>query len=107
MEKRNSERRWVDREIVCSLFASGSGDETFDGRMQNYCDSGIYAELPRRFVEGTVLIVRATRTPDVVSPSKTEEGCRSISLMEVKWSRPLAGQESIRYGMGFKHLSVL
>lgn len=106
MEKRNSNRHCASQPIVCTLFTSDTCDDTFDGRMQNYCDSGIYAELPTRFKEGTVLIVRATSSPNTSSPSKTEEGCRSISLMEVKWSRPLSDHGLVRYGTGFKHLAV-
>lgn len=106
MEKRNSSRHRANQPIVCTLFTSRNCDDTFDGRMQNYCDSGIYAELPTRFKEGTVLIVRATSGPNSSSSPKTEEGCRSISLMEVKWSSPLTGPGAVRYGTGFKYLSV-
>lgn len=105
MEKRNSNRHRIDQPIVCTLFTSYNCDEAFDGRMENYCDSGIYAELPTRLKKGTVLVVRATSGPNCSSPSKAEEGCRSISLMEVKWTRPLPAIGSVRYGTGFKHLS--
>lgn len=106
MEKRSSSRYRANQSIACTLFTSHTCDDTFDGRMENYCESGIYAELPTQLKEGTVLIVRATSGPNTSPSPEAEEGCRSISLMEVKWSRPLAGQGPVRYGTGFKHLSV-
>jgi hypothetical protein len=106
MEKRNGNRHRANHSIVCTLFTSHACEDTFDGWMENYCESGIYAELPTQFKEGTVLIVRTTSGPNTSPPCNTEEGCRSISLMEVKWSKPLSGYGSVRYGTGFRHLSV-
>jgi hypothetical protein len=106
MEKRNSNRHKTDQSIVCTFFTSHSGDATFDGRVQNYCDSGMYAELQTRFKEGTVLVARTTSSDPEESPSKIEEGFRSISLVEVKWSKPLSSNGVVCYGTGLKHLAV-
>jgi hypothetical protein len=106
MEKRNSNRHKTDQSIVCTFFTSHSCDATFDGRMQNYGDSGMYAELQTRFKEGTVLLARTTSSDPEESPSKVEEGFRSISLVEVKWSKPLSANGGYWYGTGLKYLAV-
>lgn len=106
MEKRNSNRHETDQSIVCTFFTSHSYCDTFDGRMKNYCDTGIYAELQTHLNEGTVLLVRITSNPDECTPLKTEDGFRSISLAVVKWSKPLSADGVIRYGTGLKHLAV-
>jgi hypothetical protein len=106
MEKRNSNRHKTDQAIVCTFFSSHSCDGTFDGRMQNYCESGMYAELQTRFKEGTVLLARTTNSDPEERPWKIEEGFRSISLVEVKWSKPLSANGVFCYGTGLKYLAV-
>ena len=106
MEKRNSNRHKTDQSIVCTFFTSRNFDDIFDGKMQNYCDSGMYAELQTHFKDGTILLVRATGSVPGASPAKIEEGFRSISLVEVKWSKPLSANGVFCYGTGLKHLTV-
>jgi hypothetical protein len=106
MEKRHSNRHQANQSIVCAFFASRSFDDTFDGKMRNYCDSGLYAELQTRFKEGTILLVRTTGSLPEGSPAKIEEGFRSISLVEVKWSKSVSANGAVCYGTGLKHLSV-
>ncbi|MBI5580617.1 MAG: hypothetical protein HY895_15810 [Deltaproteobacteria bacterium] len=106
MEKRNSNRHKTDQSIVCMFFTSHGCDDTFDGRMQNYCDSGMYAELQTCFKEGTILLVRTTSSTPERLPAKIEEGFRTISLVEVKWSKPISADGVFRYGTGLKHLVV-
>jgi hypothetical protein len=106
MEKRNSNRHKVDQSIICTFFTSHNCDGTFGGRMQNYCDSGMYAELQTRFKEGTVLLTRTTSSDPGERPLKIEEGFRSISLVEVKWSKPLSSKGVFCYGTGLKYLAL-
>ena len=106
MEKRNSGRHKTEQSIVCTFFTSHGINNMFDGKMKNYCDSGMYAEMQTRFKNGTVLLVRATNnTPERLS-AKIEEGFRSISLVEVKWSKPFSADGVVYYGTGLKHLVV-
>jgi hypothetical protein len=106
MEKRNSNRHQTDQAIVCVLFTSQSVNDTFDGKMKNYCDSGLYAELQTHFKVGTVLLVRTTSNPLERLPAKIEQGVRSVSLAEVKWSKPVSASGAFCYGTGLKHLAV-
>jgi hypothetical protein len=88
------------------FFTSHSFNDTFDGKMKNYCESGMYAELHARLNEGTVLIVRTTSEPSGSLPVTIKEGFRSVSLVEVKWSKPLSVNGGVCYGTGLKHLAV-
>jgi hypothetical protein len=106
MEKRSSNRHETDQSIVCAFFCSHNFTVTFDGRMKNYCDSGMYAELQTQFKDGTVLLVRTTSNPTECLPVKIEEGFRSTSLVEVKWSKLLSANGVDWYGTGLKHLVV-
>jgi len=106
MENRNSNRHKTDQSIVFTFFTSHSFNNAFDGKMKNYCACGLYAELQTRFKDGTVLLARTTSNPTERLPAKIEEGFRSISLVEVKWSKPLSSNGVVYYGTGLKHLAV-
>jgi hypothetical protein len=66
----------------------------------------MYAELKTHFKEGTILLARTTDSGPEGWPSKIEEGIRTISLVEVKWSKPLSANGFVCYGTGLKHLAV-
>lgn len=90
MEKRNSDRHITDQSIVCTFFTSQSSNNTIEGKIKNYCDFGMFAILPTQVREGTVLFVRTTSNAPERLPAKIEEGFRSVSLVKVKWSKPLS-----------------
>lgn len=106
MEKRNSDRHVTDQSIVCTFFTSHSCNNTIPGKMKNYSGSGVYAELPTQIGEGTFLMVRATGIAPEYLSVKIEEGFRSISLVEVKWSHALTAGGVLSYGTGLKHLTT-
>jgi hypothetical protein len=106
MENRTSNRYEVESSIICNYFSSRNSNETFHGKMLNYCDSGMYAELQVQFKEGAVLLVRTKRIPLERSRTKIENGFRSISLAQVKWSKPICVNGTTRFATGLKHLVV-
>lgn len=106
MEKRNSSRHKTEQSILCTFFASRSFNDTFGGKIKNYCDAGMYAELQTHFKDGTVLLVRTTSSPSKPSTSQLQDGYRSISLVEVKWSKPIFCDGILCYGTGLKHVAV-
>jgi len=106
MENRASSRYEIESSIVCSYFGSRNSNKTFHGNMKNYCDSGLYAELHVQVKEGTVLLVR-TRRIDLGCPrTKIGGGFRSISLAQVKWSKPICVNGTTLFATGFKHVAV-
>jgi hypothetical protein len=74
--------------------------------MKNYCKSGVYAELQVQFKKGTILLVRTKCISSERSRAKIEEGFRSISLAQVKWSTPIRVNGTLQFATGFKHLVV-
>jgi len=106
MENRHSNRYSTDQSIVCTFFSSQRFNDPIDGKVKNYCDSGLYAELQKPFKEGTVLLLRTINSSAEHSPATIEEGFRSISLVEVKWSKALSDNGVVYYGTGLKHVAV-
>ena len=104
MENRTSSRYEIESSIVCSYLSSRSSDETFYGEMKNYCDSGLYAELQVQVKEGTVLLCRTKRISLEGSRTKIVDGFRSMSLAQVKWSKPICVDGTTRFATGLKHL---
>lgn len=104
MENRTSRRYEIENSIVCNYFSSRNSNEAFHGKMLNYCDSGIYAELQVQFREGAVLLVRLKGIPSERSRTKIVDGFRSISLAQVKWSKPIRVDGTTRFATGLKHL---
>jgi len=106
MENRTSDRHEFESSIVCSYLSSRASNEAFYGEMKNYCDSGLYAELQVQFREGTILLCRTKRIPSENSRTKIEDGFRSISLAQVKWSKPIRVNGTTCFATGLKHLVV-
>jgi hypothetical protein len=107
VENRNCNRHTADHPIVCTIFASHSSYSLFDGKMKNDCEAGMYAEIPTGFKEGTVLLVRSVGGTAAGSlQASTQEGYRSISLAEAKWSQPVSSDGAACYGTGLRHLAL-
>lgn len=106
MENRTSSRYEIESSIVCRYVTSKSSDEAFYGEMKNYCDCGLYAELQIQFKEGTVLLCRAKRIRLERRRAKIEDGFRTMSLAQVKWSKPICVDGATRFATGLKHLIV-
>jgi hypothetical protein len=106
MENRASSRHEIESSIVCSYFGSRSSNETFYGKMKNYCDAGLCAELQVEVREGAVLLVRTRRIASGGPGTKIEDGFRSISLAQVKWSKPICVDGATRFATGLKHVAV-
>jgi hypothetical protein len=106
MENRTNSRYEIESAIVCSRFGSRDSNETFQGKMKNYCMSGVYAELQVQFKKGTVLLVRTKSIPAERSRARIMDGFRSVSLAQVKWSTPIRINGTLHYATGLKHLVV-
>ena len=104
MEHRGCSRHAVENSIVCSYLTSRSSAETFDGKMKNYSDCGMYAELQTEVRKGTILVVQTTSASWSRTQPEIQEGLRTITLAEVKWSRPMPAGGIPRFGTGFKYL---
>lgn len=106
MENRTSNRYAIESSIVCSYFGSQNSNEAFYGEMKNYCDSGMCAELQVQFKDGTVLFCRTNKISLEHSRTRIEDGFRSVSLVQVKWSKPIWVNGAARFSTGLRHLVV-
>ena len=104
MEKRSSKRHPIDTSIVCSFLTAGTIDKTFNGKMRNYCPSGLYAELNGHLQTGVILVIKTRPGPTDRAPSGRAEGFRSVSLAQVQWSKPMSHGGATLYGTGLKYL---
>lgn len=106
IENRNSNRYETEQSIVCTVFTTSGFNDMFYGTMKNYSDFGLYAELQTNFKDGTILLIRTTSSFREGLSLRPEEGFRSISLSEVKWSKPLFTNGDTFYGIGLKHMAM-
>jgi len=103
-EKRTTRRYETDAEVVCSYLTSNGGQRTFGGTMGNYCARGMYAEMKNPFRKGTILLVKTYRRDASEGHQPVQEGFRSVSLAEVRWSQPVSREGENFYGTGLKYL---
>ena len=104
MEKRTSKRHPIDQSVVCSFLTSGRMDKTYNGKMRNYCSSGMYAELNGQLQKGLILVIKTRPGSRDSLRSRIEEGFRSVSLAQVQWSKPMPYHGHTLYGTGLKYL---
>lgn len=71
--------------------------------MLNYGSRGMYAELETDFKKGTIVLVKTTGRPTECFRSDTADGFRSISLAEVRWTKPIPSERNTFYGIGLKY----
>lgn len=105
MENRLCNRHIADQSIACTVFTSRSYKRIIGGRLKNYSPYGMYAEVEISFKIGTVLLIRLTDTIPENSHTQIVKGFRSISLVEVKWTKPISTNDAVWYGIGLKHLA--
>ena len=106
IENRNSKRYETEQSIGCTLFTTSGFHGMFYGTMKNYSDFGLYVELQTNFKDGTILLIRTTSSFREGLSSRPVEGFRSISLSEVKWSKPIFTNGDTFYGIGLKHIAM-
>lgn len=102
MEKRSDPRQVIGTAIVCRRYKSSNAAAPIEGSIKNCCPAGFYAELKEYVTAGTILVVQMTG-----NPSGCDEGIRSMSLAEVRWSKPAPVAEGEAcYPTGLKYLGV-
>jgi hypothetical protein len=103
MEKRSNPRLGIDTSIVCKRYNSLSGAVPIDGNIKNCCPAGFYAELKDYVSAGTILVVQITGNSQGYS---ADEGVRSMSLAEVRWSKPMSVEGEACYATGLRYLNA-
>jgi hypothetical protein len=103
MEKRTDRRHAIEKTVACSPFVTGKINAASDGRMLNYCACGMCAELGAEFKKGAIVLLRTKDSPTDPPAGFIREGFRSVSLAEVRWSRPVTAAGHLRFTTGFRY----
>jgi hypothetical protein len=101
MDKRSDPRREINTSILCKRYISSNREVSIGGNIKNCCPAGCYAELKEHVAAGTILVVRTTGNSWGYSG---EDGLRSMSLAEVRWSKPMSVEGNPCYATGLKYL---
>jgi hypothetical protein len=90
--------------VTCQPYVSAGPIHLNNGELRNFSSEGCYIETSCEFNSGTILFIRTTRYPSIVSSTATHERPRSMCLAEVKWLRDLSDEETVRFGIGLRYL---
>jgi hypothetical protein len=88
MEKRNIKRQGIDASTVCSHFATSKNTNVYDAKMLNYSEGGMCIESNADFKKGTIVLVKVRALFSNAGYPSLMEAFRTVSLGEIKWSKP-------------------
>jgi hypothetical protein len=100
MEKRNIKRQAIGASTVCSHFATSKNRTVYDGKMLNYCKGGMCIESNADFKKGAIVLVKVNALFSNAGHPSLMEGFHTISLAEIKWSKPSNTAGKALFGMG-------
>ena len=99
MEKRNIKRQAIGASTVCSHFATSKNRTVYDGKMLNYCKGGMCIESNADFKKGAIVLVKVNALFSNAGHPSLMEGFHTISLAEIKWSKPSHDVGKALFGM--------
>jgi hypothetical protein len=104
MDKRALIRNDIQISVSCRRLTTGSPAAVSDGVMLNCSFEGTCIELNHHIQQGSILMIKATGRIAKENPPVTPEGFRTLSLAEVKWSKPTDAKNDLNYRIGLKYL---
>ena len=106
MEKRSLIRSRMQIPVACSSFTTNRPVDIFNGTMLNCSCGGTCIELNHRIQKGSIVMINATSFIAKENPPELLEGFRSLSVAEVKWSKPQDDESVYNYTIGLRYLSL-
>jgi len=100
MNKRNDQRHNCEASITWRYF---NKDETFNGKMLNFCKSGMYFESGAFIKQGTTIYFRLTNCSCFPYDPDHCVGIRTVSLAEVKWCKEISKKDATYFEIGVKY----
>jgi hypothetical protein len=100
MEKRKIKRRGLNASTVCSHFSGSTNLKIYDGKMLNCCEDGMCIESNADFKKGAIVIVKVKALFSNAGYPSLMEGFSTVSLGEIKWSKPSYDAGKALFGMG-------
>jgi len=99
MEYRNIKRQGIDASTVCSYFATSNNTNVYDAKMLNYSKGGMCIESNAEFKKGAIVLVKVKALFSNAGYPSLMEGFRTVSLAEIKWSKPSYDAGKALFGM--------
>jgi hypothetical protein len=99
-EKRSSERRPHHGAITFSIF---NQQNCIDAQSLDYSNNGLKFKSTCALNPGTTICIRVKPGQRAASPDGLRDSLPSMGLAEVKWCRPLYGNESSLYEVGVRY----
>jgi hypothetical protein len=99
MEKRNIKRHAIDASTVCSHFTASINPSIYDGKMLNYCEDGMCIESSAEFKKGAIVFIKVKALFSNAGYPRLMEGFGTVSLAEIKWSKPSHDAGKTFFGM--------
>ena len=99
MEKRSIKRHAINASTAFGRFTASTYRKTYDGKMLNYSADGMCIESSAEFKKGAIVMIRVNSLFSNADYPKLMEGFRTVSLAEIKWSKPSHDAGKTFYGM--------
>ena len=99
MEKRKIKRHGIDASTVCGHFTALKNCNIYDGKMLNYSEDGMCIESSADFKKGAIVLIKVNSLFSNDGYPRLMEGFRTVSLAEIKWSKPSHDAGKAFFGM--------
>jgi hypothetical protein len=99
MEKRSIERYAIDASAVCGYFSASTDGKNYNSNMINYSADGMCIESSGKFKRGAIVMVKVNTLYNKAGYNSLMEGFRTLSLAEIKWSKPSHDMGKTVFGM--------
>ena len=99
MEKRSIERHAINASTAFGRFTASTSRKIYDGNLLNYSADGMCIESSAEFKKGVIVTIRVNTLFSNANYPKLREGFRTVSLAEIKWSKPSHDAGKVLFGM--------
>ena len=72
-------------------------DNTFNGKMFNYSEGGMYFESDSFFEKGTNIFFKVKTCSSTTYGPEFSNGLRTVSIAEVRWWQEMSSEDSSRF----------
>ena len=100
MKNRADKRQKCEASVICSCF---NKDKTFNAKMLNCGEGGMYFVSDSFFKEGTNIFFKVKTCSFHYLPVQRLFRMRTASLAEVRWWKEMSSEDVSRFGIGVKY----
>ena len=99
MEKRSVKRHTINASTAFGRFTASTSRKIYDGKMLNYSADGMCIESSAEFKKGAIVMIKVNTLFSNADYPKLMQGFRTVSLAEIKWSKPSYDAGKALFGM--------